>query len=60
MQLNISELELLLKGLSNLGGNNENWELQDRIIKQINWLEKCNNEKKELTGFKELDFPEMP
>lgn len=40
MQLNINDYQLLLKGLTKLGGNEENWELQERIIKEIKRLEK--------------------
>lgn len=73
MGLNIEELELLILGLSKLGGNTKNWGLQDKIIKEIrkvhNEIELEKNDDRichwdwsddELTGFKELDNPDMP
>lgn len=35
VKLNNRELQELLKGLEKLGGNIENWKLQERIIKEL-------------------------
>jgi len=40
MNLNIDELGRLLKGLEKLSANEENWKLQERIIREIERLEK--------------------
>jgi len=39
INLNIEELKLLLKGLESIGANEVNWELQNKIIIEINKLE---------------------
>ena len=44
MNFNNSELHLLLEGLSKLGGNEENWNLQDRLIKLHNEIELDKND----------------
>jgi len=36
MEFNIKELRLLLKGIEQLGGNDENWNMQDKLITEIN------------------------
>jgi hypothetical protein len=61
MDLNVRELQVLLEALENLGGNEENWKLQEKMIKHITWKIKyiAENEGKQ-TGFKELDYPDMP
>ena len=40
MNLNIDELGRLLKVLEKLSANEENWKLQERIIREIERLEK--------------------
>jgi len=40
MDFNIKELKLLFTGLTKLSANEENWELQEKIIKEIEILEK--------------------
>lgn len=40
MELSIKELQLLFIGLTKLSANEDNWELQERIIKEIERLEK--------------------
>lgn len=40
MDLNKNELQELLKGLEKLGGNNVNWNLQQRIIKELEAINK--------------------
>jgi len=40
MNLKINHYQILLEGLTKLGGNEENWKLQERIIKEIEKLER--------------------
>jgi hypothetical protein len=35
LNLNIKELELLLKGLESLSGNVENWTLQNKVMEEM-------------------------
>lgn len=54
MNLNINELNILVLNLSG------EVELQDKIKNEILRITKINNEPRKLSGFKEIDNPEMP
>jgi len=47
LNFNNEELRILLSGMEKLGGNEFNWEIQNKIITEINKSE-------------ELDLPNMP
>lgn len=58
MNLKINDYRILLEGLTKLRGNEK---LQEELTKHIKWLEIYNKENEgKLTGFKELDYPDMP
>jgi hypothetical protein len=57
MNLKINDYRILLEGLTKLGGNDK---LQEELTKHIEFLVKYNAENEgKLTGFKELDYPDM-